>query len=270
MIRMFKPTNPKFDLLMAGIKEARDRKHNIDNEISELPWLASEIDDLEKEIAEIEKEIFSLTNQKNEKSKELATLQDKFNARSKTQLQEDSDSLGNKIQEMELEVQKIIDDDFRTFIDTMTEENTMECWLSSDTSTTPLMDKFDNDKEKDFLVLRGIFSGKGLVITKKQRSVTTADVSSPTMTELKTFRPSRVPERMRPLLEIISQYDNSKLKYGQKVQFDVPLPLGGQTYANQTGYGWEWDWTGGYGSYTEGTYYGEVTTFLIIGFVKTS
>ena len=33
-------------------------------------------------------------------------------------------------------------------------------------------------------------------------------------------------------------------------------------------FGWEWDWSNGIGSYTEGTYYGEVTTFLIIGFIK--
>ena len=130
------------------------------------------------------------------------------------------------------------------------------------------MDRFYNDNDKDFLVLKGIFVGKDLVITKKPRNITIANIPSPTMTELKTFRPRRIPNRMRPLWDKINQYDNSKLKVGQKIQFDVPLPLGGQTYANQTGYGWEWDWSDGYGSYTEGTYYGEVTTFLIIGFIK--
>ena len=36
---------------------------------------------------------------------------------------------------------------------------------------------------------------------------------------------------------------------------------------NQTGYGWEWDWSNGCGDYIEGTYYGEVTTFFVIGFI---
>lgn len=34
------------------------------------------------------------------------------------------------------------------------------------------------------------------------------------------------------------------------------------------GYRWEWDWSNGYGSYTEAIYDGEVTTFLIIGFKR--
>ena len=32
---MFKPKNPKFDILIASLKEFRDKKHDIDNEISE-------------------------------------------------------------------------------------------------------------------------------------------------------------------------------------------------------------------------------------------
>lgn len=265
---MFKPKNPKFDILIASLKEVRDKKHDIDNEISELPFIISEVDDLKKEIDKMEFDISSLIEQKEEKTKRLSELQSKLEDKNKTQLQDESNLLEKEIQDKETEIQNIIDEDFKSFIDTMTEENTMTCYLSSDTSTTPIMDGFYNDKDKDFLVLRGIFAGKDLVITKKNRSVTVANIPSPTMTELKTFRPSRIPDRMRPLWDKIHQYDNSKLKVGQKVQFDVPLPLGGQTYANQTGYGWEWDWSDGFGSYTEGTYYGEVTTFLIIGFIR--
>jgi hypothetical protein len=266
---MFEPTNPKFTILVSELEKMRDKKRNIGNEIAELPFIASEIDDLEKEITDLDKKIMSLTNQKEIKIKELAERKSKLDGKNGIQLQEDSDLLGKKIQEMEVEIKSLIDGDFKTFMNTMKKENIMECYLLSDTATTPLMDKFYNDKDKDFLVLKGVFYGKDLVITKKCRNVTVAEVSAPTMTELKRFQSSRkTPDRMRPLVEIINQYRNSELKIGDKVQFDVPLPLGGQTYANQTGYGWEWDWSYGYGSYTEGTYYGEVTTFLIIGFIK--
>ena len=62
---MFKPTNPKFDMLIASLKEDRDKKHNIDNEISELPFIFSEVDDLEKEIEEMECDItFILIDEK--------------------------------------------------------------------------------------------------------------------------------------------------------------------------------------------------------------
>ena len=72
---MFKPTNPKFDMLIASLKEDRDKKHNIDNEISELPFIFSEVDDLEKEIEEMECDISSLIEQKEEKTKRLSELQ---------------------------------------------------------------------------------------------------------------------------------------------------------------------------------------------------
>lgn len=265
---MFKPTNPKFDILIAKLKEFRDKKHNIDNEISEMPFIYSEIDDLQKEIEKINSEFAALAKEREEKSQKLSELKFKLDRMNKIELQENSVLIEKEIKKKEEEIQKIIDEDFKSFIETMTEENTMSYYLSSDTSTTPIMDEFYNNNDKDFLVLKGIFSGKDLVITKKQRNVSVLDIPSPTMTELKTFRPSRIPDRMRPLWDTISKYDTSKMKVGQKVQFDIPLPLGGQTYANQTGYGWEWDWSDGYGSYTEGTYYGEVTTFLIIGFVK--
>lgn len=65
---MFKPTNPKFDMLIASLKEVRDKKHNIDNEISELPFIISEVDDLEKEIEEMECDISSLIEQKEKKN----------------------------------------------------------------------------------------------------------------------------------------------------------------------------------------------------------
>lgn len=265
---MFKPQNPKLNALIVELNEIIETKRNLDNEIIDLPFIYSEAEDLEKDILSIDKKIASLTHKRENKVKKLTEFKAKLEGKNITQLRKNSNTLGEKIQDKETEIQRIVDEDFKSFINNMTEENTMECYLFSGTSTTPIMDKFYNDKDKDFLVLNGIFHGKDLVITKKYKNITVADVLAPTITELKTFRPSRIPERMRPLWNIISQYDNSKLKLGQKVQFDIPLPLGGQTYANQTGFGGKWDWTDGYGSYTEGTYYGEVTTFLIIGFIR--
>lgn len=262
---MFKPTDPKFDILMVKLKEYKDKKNNIDYEINELPWLYSHLDDLEKEIIQIDQEILSLINQKKSKIKEIAKLKVKLNDKNKDQMQKDVNLLVNTIQKTKKEIQKIVDNDFRNFINTMTDKNTITRYLSSNTSTTPIMDKFYNDKNKDFLVLRGIFLGKDLVITKGYNNVTIENIEPPTMTELKKFSSRYIPKRIRPLVEILNKYDNSKLKYGQKIQFDTPLPLGGQTYANQTGYGW--DWTNGYG--IEGTFYGETTQFFIIGFIKT-
>lgn len=201
-------------------------------------------------------------------SKKLEELQNKFKEENQDQLQENSELLENKIKKMEKEAQKIINKDFRSFIYTMNKKNTVIKYLYSDTHTTPIMDEFANDDDKDFLVLRGIFSDKDLVVTKRQNNVEVANVPSPTMTELKKYKnKSCVKGRLAPLIHEICKYDSSKLKNGQKVQFNKPFPLGGQTSANQTGYGWEWDWSNGCGDYIEGTYYGEVTTFFVIGFI---
>ena len=61
--------------------------------------------------------------------------------------------LGEEIQGKEAERQRIIDADFKSFINTMTEENTMKCYLSLDTSTNTIMDEFYNGEDKEFLCL---------------------------------------------------------------------------------------------------------------------
>ena len=108
---MFKPTNPKCDILTASLKEVRDKKQNIDNEISELPFIISEVDDLEKEIEEMECDISSLIEQKEEKTKRLSELQSKLVDKNKTQLQEESILLEKEIQDKEVEIQNIIESD---------------------------------------------------------------------------------------------------------------------------------------------------------------
>ena len=47
--------------------------------------------------------------------------------------------------------------------------------------------------------------------------------------------------------------------------FDKPYHLRAQNSLNRTGYGWEWDWSGGIGDYIEGTQYGETTDYGFVG-----
>lgn len=92
--------------------------------------------------------------------------------------------------------------------------------------------------------------------------------TQPTMTELKTNGDKSInavfPERMMPLIEELRKYDYKKLSFGSKLQFKKPFLFGGQNSNNQTGYGWEWEWGD---CVYEGTLYGEVTNFLIVGFI---
>lgn len=265
---MFKPSNPDFDNLVKGLKDAKTEKNNVDKDMIDYPFLPDDISDTEENIREIDNEIKRLQSKKDSEIKKLAKLKTKIQKLNPVQLRETSDTLSKKIQMLETKIDQIINDDFKTFINTMTSENTIVRTLWPDTKTTPLMDEFANDQTKDFLVLNNVLYEQDIVITKRQPGIKVANVDTPTMTELKTWKNKRsIPERIKPLLAEVSKYDKKNLKHGDKIQFDIPLPLGGQTYANQTGYGWEWDWRDGFGSCIEGTYYGEVTTFFIIGFI---
>lgn len=61
--------------------------------------------------------------------------------------------------------------------------------------------------------------------------------------------------------EIINKYIDTNRFY----RFSKPYLLRAQNSSNRTGYGWEWDWSGGYGDYTEGTLYGETTNYYFVG-----
>lgn len=264
---MFKPSNPDFDNLVKELKDAKAEKNNVDKDIIDYPFLPDDISDAEENIREIDNEIKRLQSKKDAEINKLAKLKTKIQELNPVQLRETSEALSKKIQILETKIDQIINDDFKTFINTMNRKNTMTCILFPETKTTPLMDMFANDQKKDFLVLQCVLP-YDLVITKRQPGIKIANVEAPTMTELKTWRNKRtIPERMEPLFAEMRKYYDMDLKHGDKIQFDTPLPLGGQTYANQTGYGWEWDWADGIGSCTEGTFYGEVTTFFIIGFI---
>ena len=65
------------------------------------------------------------------------------------------------------------------------------------------------------------------------------------------------------IIEAANKY--KKLTPNLIIPLSEPCPLGGQSDFNQMGYGWEWNWSYGVGDYAEGTYYGEMTGFSVIG-----
>lgn len=66
--------------------------------------------------------------------------------------------------------------------------------------------------------------------------------------------------------EIIEQYLDKDRFY----RFSKPYLLRAQNSHNRTGYGWEWNWSGGIGDYIEGTLYGETTKYFFVGVYITS
>lgn len=148
--------------------------------------------------------------------------------------------------------------------------------LRPDTKTIELMDEFD-EKENDKYVYGRIIDLNGFHVCSRlgkygfiycfyviEHGANGLEYASDiTMTKLKQKKTRELEEYAESELSdvIISQY----LDTDRFVRFKKPYRLRAQNSGNRIGYGWEWDWSGGYGDYVEGTQYGETTDYSIIG-----
>lgn len=156
------------------------------------------------------------------------------------------------------------------------EKDELKTFLDYSTKTVKLMDRFEGyDEEctryKRIVVsnytssrtLNGYLYSCNLVIERSKGK----HVGNITLTQLK----NRTFPQYRQLLEYLSSQidENIIAKYGGKNEifyFDPPFLLRAQNQLNRTGYGWEWDWSGGVGNViSEGTEYGETTNYVIAG-----
>jgi len=147
-------------------------------------------------------------------------------------------------------------------------------YIWDDTRTVDLLDKFEGYDSSDSTRYRRIVIkntkyvrysnrlhlGFNLVIERGHGSDYVGDV---TFTEFKKGNDSGLSQHVSSEItdDIIEQYIDKDQFY----RFSKPYLLRAQNSSNRTGYGWEWDWSGGYGDYTEGTLYGETTNYFFVG-----
>lgn len=168
--------------------------------------------------------------------------------------------------------------EFLSTVYSVSEENSMFIRLYNDTRTTPIMDSFLNS-DKKFLVFNQIFRlsnpnnyiwpSISLVIRKGALGISAID-SGLTMTDLKKLSGAPIihgifPENSRfySLAEELLSVANSEKASNNAIALEHPVRLGGQTYANQTGFGSEYHGD----TFVQGTLYGETTSFYVIGFI---
>lgn len=109
------------------------------------------------------------------------------------------------------------------------------------------------------------------IIIRSNKTIVGMQENVPTMSEIKSVADKsisgvsipRMQYLKKHIIDAASKYKN--LTPNLIIPLSEPCPLGGQSDFNQQGYGWEWDWSYGIGDYTEGTYYGEMTGFSVIG-----
>ena len=156
------------------------------------------------------------------------------------------------------------------------EANSMVVDLYESTKTTPIMELFSRS-DKEFLVFRHMFrlapSWKyvSLIVAKNKADVKYHQ-SGLTMTDLKKVSRMHVSrnlissfpsdDRLYPLFLELVRVGKKVESQGGLIRFDRPCLLGGQTYNDQTGFGWEYC---GEKLVHRGKEYGETTKFLIIG-----
>ena len=221
--------------------------------------ILKELDRLNEELKQCEEELPQIENSLHEAEIAYENLQKELSV-----LKKKAEPQKDKYREMLLE-------DYRKRIFLISKENADVHTLSYDTTTTPIIDDYYNS-DYFFLVIRDFFRNYrrvlgysiNLVITRGYYNILDHRIPAPTMTEIKKFASSgNTAERLVPLKnEILNIITERNLKHGLCIPFEKPYPLGAQTFDDQTGYGWEWR----FGELErEGTLYGQVTQFYIMG-----
>ena len=142
------------------------------------------------------------------------------------------------------------------------------------TRTVDLLDKFEGIGKKNNVVYKRLviangkyqrWSDHGLISFNLviERGRGTDYVGDTTFTAFKKGEASGLRKHVDEEVteEVIKLYKDKN----QFFRFSKPYLLRAQNSSNRTGYGWEWDWSGGYGDYTEGTLYGETTNYFFVG-----
>lgn len=158
---------------------------------------------------------------------------------------------------------------------TANNKNSYYVRLKKNTSTTPIITEYCKG-DKEFLILNAAmrlpnYKTFSYIIVRNHTTITSAQKNVPTMSELKSVVGRSISgiaiSRMQYLKKCILSAANKHkdLTPNLIIPLSQPCLIGGQSDLNQTGYGWEWEWSYGVGDYTEGTYYGEMTGFSVIG-----
>lgn len=159
-------------------------------------------------------------------------------------------------------------------------EDELVVYVDSDTRTIDILDQFEGYGEyKDSSPFKRIvisnpkygelignkWIGYNLVIERSNFSEHVGDI---TFTEFKQKNNYELREHLKK--EITPEIVETYLDKDKFYRFKKPYLLRAQNSSNRVGYGWQWDWSGGYGDYTEGTEYGETTNYVFAGAYITS
>ena len=268
----------QFQEQYASLKSRRD---NIADEVEDLKdnecKLSYVITDEKSSVEHIENTIESLQETLSDLNSLLETHEDEISDISdklKSKEKELSD-MSHQLADKKKQLDKLMNDELCKKSLAVNNKNSYFASLKKNTSTTPIVTEYCKS-DKEFMVLNAgmrlpEYKKFSYIIIRSNKTIVEMQENVPTMSEIKSVADKSISgvsiPRMQYLknhiIDAASKYKN--LTQNLIIPLFEPCPLGGQSDFNQTGYGWEWDWSYGIGDYTEGTYYGEMTGFFVIG-----
>ena len=148
----------------------------------------------------------------------------------------------------------------------------LEVYISKDTKTLPIFDKFEKLENGENLYKRMIIKNSGRTTINKR--IYTYDLiveridyrtsnafGEITMTEFKKDKGVVLQYATKALSNYLKRH-SIKEKY--ELHFNAPYYLRAQSSSNRTGYGWEWEWDN---LIYEGTEYGECNNYGFVGII---
>lgn len=233
-----------------------DEKLSVEHIENTIDSLQETLSDLNSLLETHKVELSDVSDKVKNKEKELADIE-------------------HKLADKKKELDKLLNDALCKKSLTINNKNTYFASVRKTTSTTPIITEYCKS-DREFMVLNARmklpeYQQFSYIIVRNNKTIVEMQKNVPTMTEIKSVADKSISgvsiPRMQYLKEhIIAAASQCKnLTSNLIIPLSEPCPIGGQSDFNQTGYGWEWDWSYGVGDYTEGTYYGEMTGFSVIG-----
>lgn len=176
--------------------------------------------------------------------------------------------------------EKEMQEDHEEIIDGNEEDDQDELVVTvfQDTKTVQLLDEFegytgDNPHKYKRMVINN-YAGEPKIYGYRYSYVVERNDGKEAIGNI-TFTDLKLGKSNKELIDYIQSQisENTAKKYvntNKFFRFNKPYLFRAQNKRNRTGYGTIWEWSGGVGYCTEGTYYGETTLYVIAGVYLTS
>lgn len=269
-----KQIQEQYSSLKSQIDKIADEVENLKDNERKLTYVISDektsIEHIENTIESLQETLLDLNSLLEKHEDEIYDISGELKNRNK-KLSDMNRQLADKKKQLD----KLMNDELCKKSLTVNNKNSYFASLKKNTSTTPIITEYCKSNKEFMLLNAGMrlpeYKKFSYIIIRSNKTIVGMQENVPTMSEIKSVADKSISgvsiPRMQYLknhiIDAASKYKN--LTPNLIIPLSEPCPLGGQSDINQTGYGWEWDWTYGIGDYTEGTYYGEMTGFSVIG-----